>query len=169
MLATRPLSALTLMLILAGCATQVPAPTRHQPAPAAPVPDVPAPVVDHDTLGWVPDALDPSAGGKVQNVNLPYAGDLDHPVVIIQDNRYQPYYTHVRLGGSVTWINRDRTTQSVTSPIPGGATQEGFWEGVMAPGQSYTKTFSRFTGTFTYYSTTKPDLHGNIIVVGKPR
>lgn len=162
-----PLPSLVLMLVLAGCASQAPAPMSPQPSPAAPVSEAPAPVLDHGNLGWVPDTLQPNAASHVQN--MPYVGDLEHPVVIIQDNKYQPYYIHVQLGGSVTWVNRDRTTHSVTSPIPGGSTQEGYWEGVMAPGQSFTKTFSRYTGTFTYYSTFKPDLHGNVIVVGKRR
>lgn len=157
-----PRSTLLLMVLLAGCAAEAPAP--QAPVPAAPAPEAARPA--QDTLGWVPDALAPAG---VPNVNLPYAGDLDHPVVFIQDNRYQPYYTHVRLGGTVTWINRDRTTHSVTSPVPGGSTQEGFWEGVLAPGESYTKTFNRFVGTFTYYSKEEAVLHGNVIVVGKAR
>ncbi|HEY9855962.1 MAG TPA: hypothetical protein V6D05_09515 [Stenomitos sp.] len=158
------MSALALMLILAGCAAQAHAPTSpDQPAPAVNAPDVPAPQAPQDPM---PDTLVPAP--HIQDNHMPYAGDLDHPVVIIQDGRFQPYYTHVRLGGSVTWVNRERSTQTVSSPIPGGSTQEGFWEGSMQPGQSYTKTFSRFVGTFTFYTKENPDLHGNIIVVGKP-
>jgi plastocyanin len=69
----------------------------------------------------------------------------------------------------VTWINQERTTQSVTSPVPGALTRQGDWGGVLAPGESYTMTFNRTVGTFTYYSTFNPDQHGNIIVIGNEK
>ncbi len=168
---TSPVPWLTLMVVLAGCAAQeqtpvpaVPAPEPANPALGLPETPVPAP----DVMGWVPETLSPSVQNRVQDISKPW-GDLDNPVVVIKDGRYYPYYVHVKLGGSVTWINQDRVTQSVTSPIPGGATQEGYWEGVLAPGESYTKSFQRYTGTFTYHSTYTQDLRGNVIVVGDRR
>ncbi|MNX96145.1 Amicyanin precursor [compost metagenome] len=161
-----PRLALTFMLILgaAGCAAgPAPIPIKAAPLASSPLKSI---VTPDDTLRSVLAALDPTPSALRQNVALPFTGGLDHPVVTIKDGRYHPYYTHVRMGGTVTWINQERTTQSVTSPVPGAVTRQGDWGGVLAPGERYTMTFNRAVGTFTYYSTFNPDQHGNIIVVG---
>lgn len=164
-----PLLALTIMLILgaAGCAPgPAPIPFKEVPLPSFPVDPA---VTPQDTLRTVMEALNPIPGASRRKSALPITGDLDNPVVIIKDGRYHPYYTHVHLGGTVTWINAERTTQSVTSPVPGAITRQGDWGGVLAPGERYTMTFNRTVGTFTYYSTFNPNQHGNIIVVGDKR
>lgn len=159
----------SLLLGSVGCGQEPPPAIPLPPAPEAPAQTPQTPIMGNDPVVPVPGPVTPSTGGPVgPKLDVPW-GDLDHPVVVIKDNRYHPYYVRVRMGGSVTWINQDRVTQSVTSPIPGGATQEGDWEGVLAPGERYTRIFNRYTGTFTYHSRYTSDLRGNVIVVGDRR
>lgn len=167
--ATLRLLGLSTMLILGavGCALEPPTAMPPPMGPEAPGLTSQAPTTGTDPA---PEAVAPTVSGQAgPRVDVPWTGNHANPVVIIQNNRYQPYYTHVRMGGSVTWINRDLTTHSVTSPVPRAKTREGEWGAVLAPGESYTRTFSRYTGTFTYHSTFDKGLTGNIIVIGDRR
>ena len=70
---------------------------------------------------------------------------------------YSPNPVTVAVGGSVTWTNNDNTAH--TSTANGGAWNSG----TIAPGRSYTMTFSS-AGTFTYRCTIHPGMTGTVTV-----
>ncbi len=90
-------------------------------------------------------------------------GGSGTPVSIVNGARtmtttaYAPNPVNISVGGSVTWMNNDSTTH--TSTADGGAWSSGS----IAPGASYTKTFSS-AGTFTYHCTIHPGMVGTVVV-----
>src|SRR5215467_9442032 len=68
---------------------------------------------------------------------------------VMTTTAYSPSPVTVAVGGSVTWKNNDNTAHTSTG---------GSWNsGTIAPGGSYTATFSS-AGTFTYHCTIHPGM-----------
>jgi plastocyanin len=67
----------------------------------------------------------------------PGAGPAGATQVVMTDNRYQPGRLTVRAGTTVTWVNRGANVHTVS------AYDASFDSGPIAPGESFTFTFSR--------------------------
>ena len=77
---------------------------------------------------------------------------------------YNPSPLTVHVGTTVTWTNNDNTGHTVTEGNPSGNTPaNGFDSGIMAPGKTFTHTFST-AGTTQYYCTLHPTMLGEVIV-----
>ncbi len=70
---------------------------------------------------------------------------------------YTPQSFTVKVGGSVTWVNRDATTHTVTD------NNKAFDSGNIASGATYKYTFTT-AGTYQYYCTIHPFMKGTIVV-----
>ena len=70
---------------------------------------------------------------------------------------YAPNPIVVSVGGTVTWMNNDNTAH--TSTATGGA----FDSGTIAPGGSFSKTFTS-AGSFPYHCTIHPGMVGTVTV-----
>lgn len=74
---------------------------------------------------------------------------------VMTTTAYAPNPVTVAVGGSVTWTNGDNTAHTSTGPS---------WNsGTIAPGSSYTMTFSS-AGTFTYHCSIHPNMTGTVTV-----
>lgn len=71
---------------------------------------------------------------------------------------YSPSPYTIKVGATVTWVNKDATTHTVTSS---GVTL--FDSGNLAPGATYSFTFTQ-PGTYQYYCTIHPWMKGTIVV-----
>ncbi len=80
------------------------------------------------------------------------------PSVSIEDFFFSPSTVKVHVGDTVGWINRGKAPHSAT------ANDGSFDTGVLKPGQSRSHTF-RQAGTFTYFCTVHPNMHGTVIVL----
>lgn len=70
---------------------------------------------------------------------------------------FRPSLVSITEGGSVTFINDDDRSHTVTS------TSRAFDSGTMAAGSSYTRTFPA-AGTFGYLCSLHPDMTGTVVV-----
>jgi plastocyanin len=82
------------------------------------------------------------------------AGD---PGVTIADFKFTPGTTTVHVGDTVTWVNNGPSQHSAT------ANNGSFNTGVLKKGQSGSHTFAQ-AGTFTYFCSVHPFMHGTIVV-----
>ena len=95
------------------------------------------------------------------NPSNPSSGGSGTPVSIVRGastlttTAYAPSPVTVGVGGSVTWTNSDSTAHTST-----GATWNS---GAIAPGASYTMTFST-AGTYTYHCAFHPGMTGTVTV-----
>jgi LPXTG-motif cell wall-anchored protein len=79
--------------------------------------------------------------------------------VTIMDFKFLPSAITVHVGDTVTWTNKGRTPHSATAK--GGS----FDTGVFPPGTSRSQSFSK-AGTFSYFCSVHPFMHGTVRVVG---
>lgn len=84
------------------------------------------------------------------------AGD---PGVTIVDFQFNPGSITIHTGDTITWTNNGSQPHTAT------ANDHSFDTGVLQKGQSGSHTFSQ-AGTFTYFCTIHPFMHGTINVVG---
>jgi len=70
---------------------------------------------------------------------------------------FTPSFYNVTVGSTVTWVNRDGTTHTVTS------TKGVFDSGPMPPGASFSYTFTK-PGTYGYSCSYHPFMTGTIVV-----
>ena len=77
--------------------------------------------------------------------------------VTITDFTFAPGTVNVKVGDSVTWLNRGPTVHTAT------ASDGSFDSGNMARGKSYSKTFTS-AGTFSYICTPHPFMKGKVVV-----
>lgn len=77
------------------------------------------------------------------------------PAVTIENLAFNPRSITVKQGATVTWTNRDTTTHTVSG--------YGFVSGPIAPGASYSHTFST-AGTYEYICTIHPSMVGIVVV-----
>ncbi|MFA5107700.1 MAG: cupredoxin family copper-binding protein [Patescibacteria group bacterium] len=75
--------------------------------------------------------------------------------VTISNFAFSPATLTVTAGTAVTWVNNDSVTHTVTA--------SAFNSGDLAPGQTYTFTFST-PGTYAYSCSIHPTMTGTIIV-----
>lgn len=77
--------------------------------------------------------------------------------VVISNFNYAPPTLTVKVGDSITWINKDNTAHTAT------ADDNSFDTGTLANGESKSITFSK-AGTFTYHCGFHPSMKGTIVV-----
>lgn len=88
-----------------------------------------------------------------------------HPLIVEHpggspDALYDPDPIHVTVGQSITWTNKDHEPHDVTS------FKGGFSSGPIAYSATYT-WHATTPGTFHYFCTLHPDMHGVIVVSPK--
>lgn len=86
--------------------------------------------------------------------------------MVIRNYQFLPSTITVSIGARVTWLNRDNVAHTSTAPPPGVFTTQGAWEGIMAPGESYSQTFN-VPGRFEYYCRFHPYMRGAVVVRGR--
>ncbi len=77
--------------------------------------------------------------------------------ISITSSGFSPATLTVVTGSSVTWMNNDSTSHSITS------TDGSIKSGTIASGSSYSKSFTS-AGTFSYFDATKTSMTGVVIV-----
>ena len=77
--------------------------------------------------------------------------------VTIQNMAFNPSTLNIKVGTTVTWINKDSLTHDVTSDT--GA----FNSGNLTKGMSYNYTFNQ-TGSYPYHCSIHPNMKGTIVV-----
>ena len=87
---------------------------------------------------------------------------MTHPLIVPNptghpDSFYEPDPIRVNVGQSVTWTNKDTDPHDVT------ANDGSFYSGPIPAGGSWSWTFTR-PGTYPYFCTIHPDMHGEVIV-----
>jgi len=99
------------------------------------------------------------AGARVRT-----SGSVAHaandPAVTIVDFRFSPATITVHVGETVTWVNDGSMPHSAT------ARDGSFNTGILAPGHSASHTFTQ-PGTFSYFCSVHPFMHGTIVVLAK--
>jgi plastocyanin len=75
--------------------------------------------------------------------------------VNISNFSFNPADLTVKAGTAVTWTNNDSTTHTVTF--------DSFQSGNIAPGSSYSHTFSD-KGTFNYHCSIHPSMTGKVVI-----
>ena len=83
---------------------------------------------------------------------------VDATVVSIKNFSFNPGTLVVKTGTTIVWTNNDSMAHTVTSDA-GGA----FDSGNLAPGQSFSHTFSD-VGSFAYHCAIHPNMKAEIIV-----
>ena len=78
--------------------------------------------------------------------------------VDISDFAFNPATVTIQVGDTVTWTNNDSTAHTATS-----ADDEGLFDGEMAPGASFSFTFTE-AGTFDYICELHPEMEGTVVV-----
>lgn len=110
-------------------------------------------------------SLAPLAGcGSTSASHAPTAYQMHHPQIIPNpsghpDSWYRPNPIRIRTGQAVAWTNRDSDPHDVTS-VTGL-----FFSGPIAAGATYQHRFTH-PGTYLYFCTIHPDMHGEVIVTG---
>ena len=79
--------------------------------------------------------------------------------VTILNQAFGPKAVSVKVGTTVTWTNGESDGDSHTVTFDAGGTKSG----VLAPGATYTHTFTT-AGTFAYHCSIHPDMHGVVVV-----
>lgn len=77
--------------------------------------------------------------------------------ISITSSAYSPASLTIVSGSTVTWTNNDNMAHTVTTA------DESINSGDIAPGSSYTKTFT-MTGTYNYYDAHNTSMKGALIV-----
>lgn len=87
------------------------------------------------------------------------AKQVHHQMIVpIYGGSYHPKTLSVKIGTTVTWVNRARDSHTVTS------VNRLFNSGIIRSGGHYTFTFTK-TGIYRYYCTLHPTTMRGIIVV----
>lgn len=81
------------------------------------------------------------------------------PPVEIRTFSFRPPRVEVRVGDTVTWVNRDDTAHTVTGP-------DGFDSGPLVLGASYSHTFAA-PGTFPYVCSIHDSMRGEVLAAGE--
>ena len=91
--------------------------------------------------GDTPDSLAPDGG-----------------VVELSDTSLRPRVIEITEGGSVAWVNRDRTTHQLVSLAP-----NVFESPRLGEGESFVSSFLK-PGTYPYYCTIHNEMKGTVVV-----
>ncbi len=90
--------------------------------------------------------------------NVPVESDDGRLVVEIKDLKFTQNPLKIRVGQSVTWINRDAFSHTATA-------LDGSWDtGLIPPGEEFSITFDT-PGTYDYKCTPHPFMRGSLEVV----
>lgn len=90
--------------------------------------------------------------------NTPDSLAPDGGVVELADTSLKPRVVEITEGGSVVWVNRDRTTHQLVSLAP-----NVFQSPRLSEGESSVSAFSR-PGTYPYYCTIHNEMKGTVVV-----
>lgn len=83
-------------------------------------------------------------------------------LVIMRGSQFSPQTIHVTPGTTITWVNQDSISHTTTSD---NMTLAESWDsGTLAPGQSFSKTFTQ-PGNYTYHCSIHPSMKGTVQVV----
>ena len=80
---------------------------------------------------------------------------------------FDPKEVHIVPNSTVTWINNDNVTHTVTSGDPQKGADGKFDSGLLKPGKEFSYTFTEI-GTSSYYCQVHPAMIGTIIVNVNP-
>ncbi len=97
-------------------------------------------------------AADPPPSTSTQQI-----AKTEGPQVVISNFQFTPATLTVPAGTTVTWINQDDDTHTVT------AANRLFSSEVLDPGQSFTHTFAT-PGTYSYHCAIHPHMTATVIV-----
>nr|WP_082977833.1 cupredoxin family copper-binding protein [Mycobacterium gordonae] len=135
--------AASVMLVLAGCSAARP---ESQPSVSFGSGAMPG------MTGM--SSMPASPGGTAsQSVTAPVAGDQ----VSIDNFAFAPATLTVRVGGTVTWTNRDEEPHTVA------ASDGSFHSPGMGTGATFSRTFAA-PGTFEYVCSIHPMMRGTVVV-----
>src|SRR3989441_6162721 len=94
-----------------------------------------------------------------------------HVIISIQPPNvgtpFDPSEIHIIPNSTVTWINNDNVTHTVTSGDPQQGADGKFDSGLLKPVKEFSYTFTEI-GTFNYYCQVHPAMIGTIIVNVNP-
>ena len=98
---------------------------------------------------------------------IPKTNSSMHVTISIQPPNvgtpFDPEEVHIIPNSTVTWINNDNVTHTVTSGDPQQGPDGKFDSGLLKPGKEFSYTFSEI-GTFNYYCQIHPAMKGVVIV-----
>jgi plastocyanin len=83
-------------------------------------------------------------------------GYNSHAIINSDLNEFNPSEINISAGQTVTWINNNSNTLTVTS-------KDGMFEGIIRTNESYTFQFFT-TGTYSYYNRVNPRMVGIVNV-----
>jgi plastocyanin len=151
--ATRPAAA-------ALAAVVVPLPLHPTPGARNPHPARKAATVHRSAAVWRHRAkLDLRASRhRPHRIVVPLAHAAGDPSDTISDFQFSPATITVHVGDTITWSNAGPTDHTAT------ARDGSFDTGVLKKGTSGSHTFTA-TGTFAYYCTIHPFMHGTVVVL----
>lgn len=98
-----------------------------------------------------------NASGSSSNSGSQNATATDK--VTIANFAFSPANITVKKGTTVTWTNNDSTTHTIVE----SDSQTGPASGSLAPGSSYSFTYSA-AGTYPYHCSIHPDMIGTVVV-----
>ncbi|MDA4128206.1 MAG: plastocyanin/azurin family copper-binding protein [Thaumarchaeota archaeon] len=161
-----PAIVLTLVYALLGVRVVWRKGTMQKPGRMIPLSSVLAVVTVGFVLGGVMIGI--LAGGQVTALVASSNAKADITIVSGAANSgtqqpFTPGNFTVKVGGTVTWVNKDTTTHTVTSTsVPSGA--KTFDSGNLPYGLSFSVKFDQ-PGTYQYYCSIHPSMKGTIIVM----
>ena len=104
----------------------------------------------------------PSYGEEISKTN-----STMHVTISIQPPNvgtpFDPEVVHIIPNSTVTWINNDNVTHTVTSGNPQQGADGKFDSGLLKPGKEFSYTFTEI-GIFNYYCQIHPTMKGIVIV-----
>jgi plastocyanin len=99
--------------------------------------------------------------GCSDNGTDPGGGDPPANEIWIQNNTFRPASITIVAGTTLTWVNKDNVTHTVTS---GSGSPSGVFDsGNLARDQSFSFTFET-TDTYNYYCKLHPNMTGSVTV-----
>jgi plastocyanin len=101
-----------------------------------------------------------TGGAEAESEPAPSGQARKAEKVEIVEFTYSPDPVVVQVGGKVTWRNEDNPPHTAT------ADDGSFDTGIIEKGKQKSETFKE-AGTFTYYCTVHPFMHGTVEVVEK--
>jgi plastocyanin len=107
---------------------------------------------------FVAVALLASIGAEEGGARSPVLSKGGHAEVVLEKLRFSPQTLSVRVGTTVTWINRDSVPKIVVS-----AGQPLEVPPIIRAGQTFSRTFGT-EGTYSYFCSVHPGVTGKIVV-----
>lgn len=99
-----------------------------------------------------------TAGAQGGSTTPPTASGGGSTVQVVMKNiSYQPATVTVKVGDTVTWVNEDQTQHDVV------ADNGEFKSNLLNKGESFSFSFTK-GGTYPYYCSIHPNMHGTVTV-----